>query len=54
MIENEIANGGKTAFEQQIRWRFQKARAGAEALTKFQEPGSRFDAAVRNIGGEII
>src|SRR5215475_8208819 len=54
MIENEIANGAKTVFEQQIRWRFQKARAGAEALAKFQETGARLDAAVRNVGGEII
>jgi len=33
---------------------FRKLAPGAEALAKFQETGSRFDAAVRNIGGEII
>src|SRR3954447_16002436 len=54
MIENEIADGDKAAFEQQIRWGFQKARAGAEALAKFEKTGTRFDASVRNIGGKII
>src|SRR5215469_4409849 len=54
MIENETANAGKTVFEQQIRWRFQKARASAETLAKFQETWSRFDAAIRNVSGEII
>src|SRR5438045_5819320 len=53
MIENEIADRGETVFEQQIRRRLEKTRAGAKTLAKLQKTRSRLDAAVGNICGEI-
>ena len=54
VIENKIANRAEAAFEQEIGRRFEQARADAKMLTEFQETGVRMDAAVGNIGGEII
>src|ERR671923_368073 len=53
MIENKIADRGETIFEQKIRRRFEKTRAGTETLAKLQKTRSRPDASVGNICGEI-
>ena len=54
VLEHEIADRCEALLEQEIRRRFQKARANSKALAKFQEPGRRLDSAIGNIGGEII
>lgn len=54
MVEDEIANGREALLEHQIRRRLQKTRAAAKPLTKFQEARCRLDAAIRDVGGEII
>src|SRR5205823_2672909 len=53
-IENKITNRTEAAFEQEIGRRFEQARADAKMLTELQKTGVRMDAAVGNIGGEII
>ena len=54
MVEDEIADGCEALLEHQIRRRLQKTRTAPEPLTKFQEARRRLDAAVRDVGGEII
>ena len=54
MVQDEISDGREALLEHQIRRRLQKTRTTPKSLTKFQETGRGLDAAIRNIGGEII
>src|ERR671922_2440670 len=53
MAENEIADAIESAFEHEIRRSFEKTRADAEVIAKFQET-ARTETAVGNVGREIV
>ena len=54
MVEDEIADGREALLEHQIRRRLQKTRGRSQAVDKISKTRRRLDAAIRDIGGEII
>src|SRR4051794_34948296 len=54
VIENEIAHPDETTFEHEIGRGFQEARANPKMIAEVNEPGAGADAAIGDVGGEVI
>src|SRR3954468_7457235 len=54
VLEQKVAHAREAVFKHQVGRRLEKAIAAAKRSAEFHEGGVRADAAVGNVGGEIV